>query len=447
MNVSTLNVSHAYPNKSWTNICLWCAQICLWLTLLCLPFSHFLVNQAVSLSALFVIISGDYRQKWNRIKQYKSVIWILLFVLMVGVSLSYSSAPLSKAFSFFNKYTKLLYIIFLLHICQTPKRRQISLNILVCSIFAATCIALLNHIGWVDYSFTERWQKILPMPGVQGFFINIIHVSVLQAFAIYVLIMNLFRKGSILSAIGLIFLAFYLFYINGERTGCFPAIVLIYLAFIVHLYSNKKVLFKALSLLTLAIIFILASSPRFLSKMHQLDDEFTRYVNQHHYNILHIRQFIHGHSHLRVSDDMELGSTGLRIEFIKGSVKLIQEKPWIGHGVGSFMYEYNRIHGALIPGSTGLSDPHNAFLMIAVQVGFLGLLLFLIFIVSLGRDIWRLPFFEKGLGIGLGILFVMNSLTNATLLDNTVGYLYVTVTAILLSSLPAPSQKTDQSTS
>ena len=52
------------------------------------------------------------------------------------------------------------------------------------------------------------------------------------------------------------------------------------------------------------------------------------------------------------------------------------------------------------------------------------------------RDIHQLPLYAKRIGHALGILFILNSLVNATLINNTVGFLYVIITSVLLSSLP-----------
>jgi len=418
----------AITNKrlTWPEKSLWCAQIFLWAMLFCLPFSHFLVNQFVFLSAIFVLLSGCYKEKWLRLKQYKSVLWILLFILMVGLSITYSSATVSKAFSFFNKYTKLLYIIFLLHICQTEKRRQISLNVLLCGITIATILAFLYSIHLADYSFTTRWPKIFARSGIDGLFINILHFSVLQSFALYLLLVRIFKKQSLsLSIVLFVLISFDLFYFNTERTGCLAAVALIYLAMFQYLLKSKIKFFTAISIATILSLVIIFTSPGFLSKLRLASSEVKNYSVA-----------------VAVPDNsLALGSVGLRLEFIKGSLRIMKKNPWFGTGVGSFATEYNRTGAALMPDRKELWDPHNAFLMIGVQMGIVGLLLFALLLLMLLRDIHRLPFYETCIGYAIGLLFVINSLLNATLIDNTVGYLYVTLTAILLSSLPHLKKK------
>jgi O-antigen ligase len=436
-------LEHPYSDASWTKITSWAAQIFLWLALLFLPFSHFLVNQTVLLAALFMIISGAYRSKWYRIKQYPSMIWILLFVCMIGISMIYSTAPFYKAFSFFNKYTKLLYIIMLLPICQTSKQRQISLNILVFAIVLATVLAFLYQLNWITYAWVSDWHRVLPIPeGYNGFCINILHASVLQAFAIYLLFVKIIRKCNFMSILLLTFIVVHLVYFNGERTGCIAAILLSAFAIMMHASQSHTPWEKKMMVLMCLIVLLTLTSKTLLLKTNRLFAEFTRYFHSSS-GVALTDTALNQSSTLQSNPPRKLGSIGLRLEFSKGSYYLIKERPWFGYGVGSFAFEYNRIKGVLMPGSTILLDPHNAFLAIAVQIGMIGLLLFFVLLFMLWKDIYRLPSFEKLLGMGLGILFMLNSLLNATLLDNTVGYLYVIITAVLLSTLPFSKRTSD----
>ena len=80
-------------------------------------------------------------------------------------------------------------------------------------------------------------------------------------------------------------------------------------------------------------------------------------------------------------------SMGLRFTFWKYSLKLIAEKPLLGHGTGSFAKEYQRIAGnelsiiknPQVPSNELFitKNPHNEFLMISTQLGLLGLLIYL----------------------------------------------------------------------
>jgi len=74
-----------------------------------------------------------------------------------------------------------------------------------------------------------------------------------------------------------------------------------------------------------------------------------------------------------------------RIELLTASLRTIQEKPLLGHGYGTFSVTeryYNRGKGA--PGS------HNAWLTIAVELGLVGLMLYLAILADIFRVSLRL---------------------------------------------------------
>ena len=77
-------------------------------------------------------------------------------------------------------------------------------------------------------------------------------------------------------------------------------------------------------------------------------------------------------------------SVGQRLNFWHTSVKVIAEKPITGHGAGSWNVEYRRLMGNQLPPHLATVDnPHQVFLLWAVEGGLTGLLLFGLLIYSL----------------------------------------------------------------
>ena len=79
-------------------------------------------------------------------------------------------------------------------------------------------------------------------------------------------------------------------------------------------------------------------------------------------------------------------SAGTRFEFWLASVRAVAEKPMVGHGAGSWNQAYLRLKG---PQASHLndtvSDPHQLFLLWAVEGGLLGLALLCAVLVALWR--------------------------------------------------------------
>jgi len=107
-------------------------------------------------------------------------------------------------------------------------------------------------------------------------------------------------------------------------------------------------------------------------------------------------------AYLQPGHEQTESSMGQRYTFWEYSIKLIAEKPLLGHGTGSFAKEYERIahNEHLIT-----KNPHNEFLMISVQLGLLGLLIYLGFLANQYYCAKKLPNEEKWLAQGLFTAF------------------------------------------
>ena len=81
--------------------------------------------------------------------------------------------------------------------------------------------------------------------------------------------------------------------------------------------------------------------------------------------------FANTQAFLQPKPEQTESSMGQRYTFWKYSLKLIAEKPLLGHGTGSFAKEYQRI----AMGEQFITvNPHNEFVMVGVQLGLLGVL-------------------------------------------------------------------------
>ena len=123
---------------------------------------------------------------------------------------------------------------------------------------------------------------------------------------------------------------------------------------------------------------------------------------------------------------------GLRFTFWKYSLKLIAEKPLFGHGTGSYSKEYHRL---VQDERFASKNPHNEFLMIGVQLGLLGVLIYLGFLASQYYCAKKLPDKEKWLAQGLLLSLIVTSLFNSPFLDHTEGHWFATMIALCFASL------------
>jgi O-antigen ligase len=124
-------------------------------------------------------------------------------------------------------------------------------------------------------------------------------------------------------------------------------------------------------------------------------------------------------------------SIGLRLSFWKNSLEIISETPWFGHGTGSYPVEYQRV----IEKTEALAaNPHNEYLMITVQLGILGLLLFLAFLYSQYHYSIKLKNQDKWMAQGVLLSLMVNSLFNSSFIDFTEGYWFTVMISLCFSS-------------
>jgi hypothetical protein len=118
-------------------------------------------------------------------------------------------------------------------------------------------------------------------------------------------------------------------------------------------------------------------------------------------------------------------SSGLHIEFLRRSVKIIEKAPLIGHGTGSIADQFRSTATGDSGSKSAVSvNPHNQIFAVAIQIGLLGAFVLV--------AMWMAHFmlFRGGgpaawIGIVVVIENVVSSAVNSHLFDFSQGWLYV----------------------
>jgi O-antigen ligase len=132
----------------------------------------------------------------------------------------------------------------------------------------------------------------------------------------------------------------------------------------------------------------------------------------------------------------EENSLGFRIDAWQKSVQAVAEKPVWGHGVGAWNHAYEA-QGGTIPKA---NDPHQQFLLGAVESGGVGVALFVGFLGLLWRNAQNLPWAARwGLRSALAIE-VLTGLANSTLLGAGIGEFFLLLWAGLLAYRAQPAK-------
>lgn len=170
-----------------------------------------------------------------------------------------------------------------------------------------------------------------------------------------------------------------------SRGGIISAIfaLLVFLFFIIReSYLEKKLLFLRIGAIVLIVLIGFGISYGLYK---------VKFYNQH----LASNQTTSVDSNLPFSGERpEMGETGFafRLEVMRYAHVLMKERPFTGFGLDTFGQEVSRIQTSPAYWS---SDPHNLYLRICMELGVIGGLLFVVFVVSIVLRQGRRLFLEK----------------------------------------------------
>ena len=352
------------------------------------------------LLGLFWLLSAQFLGLPGLLKRNPVAAWSLLLFSWFILGSSYSSATFGDAFSMTMKYRELLFIPVLISFLTTDRYR--------CKVWGAFVAAsvitlLISYLMDIDILDLNKF-------GDPSFKSRITHSIFISFFAFYCA--HKVRDGKRYAKLYLVLLIISmhnLFFIVEGRTGQLIA------ASLVLLFGVQRFTKKILLLTVLVMAILLALFLNFSDKASRMRE-----------GVANTQVF------LQPGHEQTESSMGQRYAFWEYSIKLIAEKPLLGHGTGSFAKEYERIaHNE----RWKTKNPHNEFLMVGVQLGLSGLLIYLGFLASQYYCAKKLPNREKWLAQGLLLSLIVTSLFNSPFLDHSEGHWFATMIALCFATL------------
>ena len=221
-----------------------------------------------------------------------------------------------------------------------------------------------------------------------------------------------------------------------------------FVIFLIQKEKNKsyKLLLKTIEILSIIGIIILGSRLGFLSlfiiyflyflfyKKNRLAQVFSIIIIIVVSFFINSTRSINGKiSYPRIETLTKDESTNQRLNFYKKALNLSSEKPLFGYGLGSWKYESlpyeeNKNKDLLVPYYT-----HNDFLQIFFELGFIGLVAYLVILITLFKKIIYTDAQFKGVLIITFVMFILNSLLNFPLHRSQEIIPFIIVVSIIFS--------------
>ena len=125
-------------------------------------------------------------------------------------------------------------------------------------------------------------------------------------------------------------------------------------------------------------------------------------------------------------------SMGMRLDWYNDCLVLFKEKPVFGHGTGGFEVA----HDKLIEGTTikHTGNPHNEYLFIAVQLGAVGLALFLLLLATMISTSFKLVKPDRWMLQGIVVSMAVGCTLNSFLYDSQQGHYFVFLSSVFLAT-------------
>ena len=373
--------------------------------------------------AAFWVLGGSYRKKWELVRANPvAVLSLGMFGLLV-LGGFYSNASWGEVLKVLGKYSDLLLLSLLIPLFQDVQMRR---NGLAAFFLMMVVVLILSYL--IGFGMLSGGD---PFKGNENYGIvfrsHITH-SLLVAFSAFAFATLARISGSPhrrVLWIALTVMAVYnvLFMVKG-RTG-YLVLGVLFVYFFVEWLRWKGFLIAALggSIIVVCAFFL---SDVFHARLSDTAADFHKWRSG---QIVTSEQII-----ISKQSFTEERGLGLRLSWYEKSLAIIRDFPVFGVGTGGFPLAFTeKVRNSRLPAT---SNPHNEYLLIAVQLGLLGLAVLLYLFYTQWHLAADLPgLFERNLARGLVLTVMTTCLVNSSLLDHGEGIFYAWMSGLLFAGL------------
>ena len=389
------------------------SQLFLCLGFFWFPISLSAVNLSLLLSLLFWMLAffgGHTEAKLTEVWHNPITLPALLLVFLIIGGAFWSPANWSDIADFFRKYLKFLVLPILLVLLADPKTRARCWQ----GFILAMLITLVTT--WLNVWFQLPWSRTQN----QGFGIDHTvfkdHISqgiMMAFFACLSLFFALKSKSKFQTAIwfGVATLAVVsILFLSSGRTG-YLALIFSLLVFAVFAIGvSKKAIFGIFIAGALAIALVFSVSPQFQQRTVQAWEE------------------------AKNSNMSSVTSVGARVQIWRFALSKVNDNPVLGAGTASYPVDAAKHFDAPQWCSVVCTHPHNQFIFFLFELGAIGLLIFLWFVVAIARQALHYSPHHKALMLSFVTIIVASNMTNSSFWISTESHFLILMPALFMAS-------------
>ena len=378
------------------------------LVFLAFPISNALANLAMLLVCLLWLASGQWAEKWQRLRANPGLWVALALYAWMWIGIAYTDATEAEIRQHLVKYFKLAFMaVVVTSLAHATWRRRC---------WAAYAVALLVTLAstYLNIWFQLPWSTTANQGWNTDHTVFKDHIAqgILMAMFLALCLAQWLRPGVSWTARGLwgllgLLALLSITHLSIGRSG-YLALLAALLCFVWWALDGWK-RWATLALLAVGLLGVYATSPLMQDRVEQALQE----ARQHNLD--------------------DFSSTGQRMYFADKSLALIAEKPLLGWGTGAYHQQFCRVADNAQWCHLGKVHPHNQFLFIGVEHGLTGLLLLL---AMIGLPVWmtrHAPAHVRGLAAAYAGIFVVISMTHGSLWLSTESHFHTLMGALLMA--------------
>jgi O-antigen ligase len=288
--------------------------------------------------------------------------WILLAMVWMSLSFLWTESSSADALAGWGRHSRILWFIPVLYLLRSPEQSLFTLKW-----FVAGMVMMMLSSWALVAGLPVPWATAKELPSL-----GIVHGSTLEqpVLLTFLAVVLWFMRDHWPQGhwrwvpIGILLLTvFNVFFVMTGRSGFLVMLVFISMAVWWQLPKRWRWLVVGLPFVLAALMIVL--SPRFQTRTSQVVKDVISYQQ----------------------GSVE-SSQGQRLDYWHRSLLAVQEKPLIGHGVGSWRMNYHRLGGMQ---ADAPSNPHQQYLLWLVEAGVVGCIFFLGLLFAQYKDAQALP--------------------------------------------------------